>query len=181
MGSPKPVLPYGSATMIEAVVNAAVSADLAPVIVVTGFHEGVVADAVGDSARIVHNPHPESGNLSSLLIGMDALGVVDGVVVVPADMPGVQSDVVADLAEGLIVSGSRGGWVEYADGRGHPIALAQSEFDDVRTLTGPRPLWPFLSSLPETETFILRVDAPGPIDVNTPGDYENVTRSKAPG
>ena len=163
--------------MVEAVVNAAVAADLAPVIVVTGFHDRVVVDAVGAPARVVHNPHPELGNLSSLVVGLDALGEVGGVVVVPADMPGLQSDAVAGLADGMGVSGCRGGWVEYSDGRGHPIALARSEFDVVRTLAGPRPLWPFLSSLSEKDAFILHMDTPGPIDVNTPEDYESVTRS----
>jgi CTP:molybdopterin cytidylyltransferase MocA len=177
MGSPKVVLPYGTTTMVRAVVGAVVAADLSPVIVVTGFHGGVVGEAVGRSARVVHNPHPESGNLSSLLIGLDALGDVDGAVVVLADMPGVQSEVVAALADGLIESGSLGGWVEYADGWGHPMAIGRSAFDDVRALTGPRPLWPFLSSLRGEDTFILHVDSTRPIDVNTPEDHERVTRS----
>jgi CTP:molybdopterin cytidylyltransferase MocA len=163
--------------MVGAVVRAVAAADLAPVIVVTGFHGGVVGEAVGASARVVHNPHPESGNLSSLLVGLDALGDVDGAVVVLADMPGVQSEVVAALADGLIESESLGGWVEYADGWGHPLALVRSVFDDVRTLSGPRPLWPFLSSLRDEDTFILHVDSPRPIDVNTPEDHERVTRS----
>ncbi len=177
MGSPKVVLPYGSTTMVGAVVGAVVAADLSPVIVVTGFHREVVCEAVGRSARVVHNPHPESGNLSSLLIGLDALGDVDGAVVVLADMPGVRSEVVAALADGLIESGSLGGWVEYADGWGHPMALGRQVFDDVRTLTGPRPLWPFLSSLRSEDTFILHVDSLRPIDVNTPEDHERVARS----
>ncbi len=178
MGSPKLVLPYGSTTMVGAVVSAVVDADLTPVIVVTGFHRGVVGEAVGRSARVVHNPHPESGNLSSLLIGLDALGDVDGAVVVLADMPGVRGDVVAALADGLTESGSLGGWVEYADGWGHPLALGRSIFDDIRTLTGPRPLWPFLSSLRDEDTFVLHVDSPRPIDVNTPEDHERLTGTR---
>ncbi len=177
MGSPKPTLAYGRTTMVGAAVSAANTAELAPVIVVTGFHGDVVSKAVGGSAQVVHNPHPESGNLSSLLVGLDAAGDVDGAIVLLADMPEVRSEVIADLAVGLIASGGRSGWVEYADGRGHPIALARRTFEDVRTLTGPRPLWPYLASLSEGDRFVLQIDTPQPINVNTPEDYERVTRS----
>jgi CTP:molybdopterin cytidylyltransferase MocA len=177
MGSPKPSMAYGSTTMVDAVVTAAMAARLAPVIVVIGFHGDSVAEAVRDSAHVVRNPHPEAGNLSSLLVGLDAADDVDGAVVLLADMPQVQSEVIAELAVGLVDSGSRGGWVEYVDGRGHPIALARQTFEGLRTLTGPRSLWPFLSCLAQDERFVLQIDAPKPIDVNTPEDYERVTRS----
>jgi molybdenum cofactor cytidylyltransferase len=177
MGSPKPAMAYGSTTMVGAAVRAANAAELEPVIVVTGFYPDAVSEAVGGSAQLAHNPRPESGNLSSLLVGLDAVEEADGAIVLLADNPEVRSDVIADLAAGLIDSGSSGGWVEYTAGRGHPIALARRTFDDLGTLTGPRALWPFLSSLSEEDRFVLRVDAPQPIDVNTPEDYERITRS----
>jgi len=176
MGSPKCVLPYGSATMIEAVVGAANAAGLDPVVVVTGFDEEVVSGAVGGSARVVHNPRAGSGNLSSLLVGLDAVGDVAAAIVMLADMPEVDSGVVSALARGIVRSKNLGGWVEYTDGRGHPIALGRATFDDVLTLRGSKPLWPFLSSLHDGDRFVLRVDSLRPIDVNTPEDYERVTR-----
>jgi len=174
MGLPKPALPYGSTTMVGAVVRSADEAGLSPVIVVTGFHEDPVAAAVGGSARIAHNQNPERGNASSLLVGMDAVGDAVGVVLLLADMPGVRVDVIASLLDGMSASASTAGWVEYRGGRGHPIALSMSSFDDVRTLRGSKALWPFLSSLSIDETFVVRVDEPIPTDVNTPEDYKRV-------
>lgn len=176
MGLPKPALPYGSTTMVGAVVRSAGKADVSPVIVVTGFHEDAVAAAVGGSALIVHNENPERGNLSSLLVGMDAVGDTAGVVLLLADMPEVRVDLIVSLVDGMIASASKAGWVEYRDGRGHPIALSAASFEDVRTLRGSKALWPFLSSLSGDETFVVRVDERIPIDVNTPEDYLSVRR-----
>lgn len=162
--------------MIEAVAGTAEAAGLDPVVVVTGFDEDVVSGVVGGSSRVVHNPRAESGNLSSLLVGLDAVGDVVAAIVMLADMPEVDSGVVSALARGIVHSKSLGGWVEYTDGRGHPIALGRGTFDDVRTLRGSKPLWPHLSSLPDDDRFVLRVESPRPVDVNTPEDYKRVTR-----
>jgi molybdenum cofactor cytidylyltransferase len=176
MGLPKQVLPYRSTTMVGAVVDTAIDAGLAPVIVVTGFHEHAVVVAVGDDALLAHNPNAATGNMSSLLVGLDQVGDAGGVVVLLADMPEVDTEVVVRLADGMSGSSDLAGWVEYSNGRGHPIALARSVFNDVRTLSGPKAIWPFLSSIPEEDAFVVRVDAPRPTDVNTPAEYERITK-----
>lgn len=171
----KPALPYGSGTMVGSVVATAHAAGLDPIIVVTGFHSEEVAEAVDGLARIAHNESPELGNMSSLLVGIDAAGDADGVVVLLSDMPDVRSEVVTDLVSGVARSGARCGWVEYTDGRGHPIVLTRSLFGEVRTLTGTKALWPFFSDLPDSDVFTLQVDSSRPIDVNTQADYERAT------
>ncbi len=171
MGKPKQVLPFGRSTMLGAVIAAANAATPVPVVVVTGFHERAVVGAVGGTAQTVHNQAAVSGNLSSLIVGLDAVGEVDGVVVLLADMPLVSSAIIDDLASGLLASGRLAGWVAYTDGRAHPVALAADAFDAVRRLEGPRPLWSFLESLRGEDVFVLHVDSPQPIDVNTPEDY----------
>jgi CTP:molybdopterin cytidylyltransferase MocA len=86
--------------------------------------------------------------------------------------------VIADLVDGVASTGSRCGWVEYDGERGHPIVLAGSVFNDVRTLTGTKALWPFFSSLPVSEVFTLLVDGPRPVDVNTRADYERANERR---
>jgi molybdenum cofactor cytidylyltransferase len=157
--------------MVGSVLATGSASGLEPIVVVSGFHSDQVSAAVGDSAVIAHNEHPELGNMSSLLVGIDAIGDVDGVVVLLADMPRIQSDVIADLVDGVARSGARCGWVEYANGRGHPIVLSRAVFDEVRQLTGTKALWPFLSALPDSDVVALHVSSPKPIDVNTPADY----------
>jgi molybdenum cofactor cytidylyltransferase len=176
MGLPKPALPFGSTTMVGAVVSAATSAGLSPVVVVTGFHKDAVSSAVGPAAFVVHNPDPGSGNVSSLLVGMEACGDTDGVILLLADMPGVRREVIAGLADAMAESGSTIGWVEYRDGRGHPIALGRDAFDAVRSLHGSKALWPFLSAVPHDDVCIIEVEEQRPVDVNTRMDYERLTR-----
>ena len=176
MGSPKPALPYGPTTMVGAVVRVAKEVGLSPVVVVTGFHRDAVAAAVGGTALTAHNQHPDRGNVSSLLVGLDAVGAAAGAVVMLGDMPGVRADIVARLGSGMSASGAKAGWVEYRDGRGHPVALGRSTFDDTRRLTGSRALWPFLSSIPKEDTFVVRTDELPPMDVNTLEDYARVRR-----
>jgi CTP:molybdopterin cytidylyltransferase MocA len=176
MGLPKPALPYASTTMVDTVVSAANSAGLSPVVVVTGFHSAAVSDAVGSGASVVHNPDPNSGNVSSLLVGMEACGDTYGVILLLGDMPGVRGEVIARLADAMTDSASTVGWVEYRDGRGHPIALGRAAFESVRSLHGSKALWPFLSAVPSDDACIIEVDEPRPVDVNTPEDYERITQ-----
>lgn len=175
MGVAKPALPYGSSTMVGSVLATAHAAGLDPIIVVTGFHSSQVIEAVGGLADIAHNENPEMGNMSSLLVGIDAAGDADGVVVLLSDMPDVQSEVVSNVVRGVARSGARCGWANYPDGRGHPVALARSVFGEVRMLSGTKALWPFFSGLPDSDVFALTVDSPRPIDVNTQADYERAT------
>lgn len=176
MGLPKPALPYGSSTLVGGVIRVATEAGLSPVIVVTGFHNDAVSGAVGGKALIAHNPNPELGNVSSLRVGIDAVGDSEGAVLLLGDMPGVQPGIIASLCNGMSASASKVGWIEYRDGRGHPLAFAKSSFDELRTLTGSKALWPFLSAVPKDETFVVESDEIQPIDVNTPEDYLRVTR-----
>jgi CTP:molybdopterin cytidylyltransferase MocA len=175
MGRPKLALAFGSSTLVGAVVDAAKTAELSPIVVVTGFHEHEVSGAVGSAARVVRNSDPGAGNVSSLLVGMDACGDVDGLVLLLGDMPSVNWELIRQLADGMTESGSGAGWVEYSNGRGHPVALARSVFGDVRLLSGSKALWPFLSSMDQEETCVVRSDAPRPLDVNTPEDYARLT------
>lgn len=175
MGVPKAALPYGSSTVVGSVVEIGHASGLAPIVVVSGFHSDEVSEAVGNSATIAHNEHPELGNMSSLLVGVDAVGDIDGVVVLLADMPGVERRVIVDLVEGFARSGARCGWVEYSGERGHPIVLLLPVLDELRTLTGTKPLWPYFSSLPDSDVFVLPVNSPKPADINTPADYDRAT------
>ena len=59
-------------------------------------------------------------------------------------------------------------FTEYSDRRGHPLMLSPGLVMELEDLTGPRVLWR-LTADPRTRS--LEVDAPMPIDVDTPEDY----------
>jgi len=176
MGVIKQVLPYGLNTLVGSVVEVANRSVVDDVVVVTGFHSTEVAAAVGTRARIVHNPDAASGNMSSLVVGLDGVADVDGVVVLLSDMPHVTAETIDALVSGVVGTGSAAGLVAYADGEGHPIVLRSSTFEIVKTLTGPKALWRYLESLDAESLFVLDLDSARPIDINTDDDYDAAIR-----
>ncbi len=176
MGQPKQLMRIGSSSMIAMVISAARDAQLEDVIVVSGFDDAAVSTEVGDSARVVHNPDASAGNMSSLLVGMDAVPDADCIVVLLADMPLVSHETISRLHVEMRNSGRSAGWVEYTDGRGHPIALGASAYPEVRRLSGPKALWPFLDTMSADAVVRIVLDDAKPIDVNTADDYERLMR-----
>lgn len=180
MGEPKVTLPYEGTTIVESVVSVAAEAGLDPIVVVTGFYHEAVSAVIGDRAVVVHNPDAASGNLSSLRVGVGAIGDADAVVLLLGDMPGVDPQVVQLLAHRTVAAGALGGWVQYRrdhnDGEelGHPLVLSRRGLDGFSALTGRRPVWRYLTSLDPDDVVILDVDSEKPIDVNTPDDYRRL-------
>ena len=175
MGVAKPAMPFGDTTLVGSVIAVARDADLDPVVVVTGFHRDEVAEAVGTSADVVHNPDPGRGNMSSLLVGLDALGDVDATIVLLSDMPLVEASTIEALCRGLLDSDAVCGWTRYTDGRGHPIAFTPEGVEAIGELSGTKALWPYFDSLGDDERFEVVVDAMKPLDINSPDDYDNLT------
>ncbi|MCL1601598.1 MAG: nucleotidyltransferase family protein [Actinomycetia bacterium] len=180
MGVAKPAMPVGEGTMVGAVIDVARSAGLDPVVVVTGFHRDEVAEAVGDTASLVHNPEAASGNMSSLLVGLGEIGDADITVVLLSDMPLVEASTIEALCRELVASEAMCGWTQYTDGRGHPIAFAPRGIEAIDTLSGTKALWPFFDSLEDDERYELFVDEARPLDINTPADYQNLTTQRSP-
>jgi molybdenum cofactor cytidylyltransferase len=176
MGQPKQLMRVGPVSMIGSVLSAVRDAELREVVVVTGFHEADVVQEVGDSARVVHNAEASLGNMSSLIVGMDAVPDADCIVVLLADMPLVSPEAINRLHVEMHTSGRSAGWVEYTDGKGHPVALGASSYAAVRRLRGRKALWPFLESLSTDAVVRVVVEGPKPIDVNTADDYERLMR-----
>ena len=90
----------GGRAMVRAAVEAALGADVAPVIVVTG-HEGdrVAGALAGLDVEIVPNPDYAEGLSTSLRAGLAALpDETAGAMILLADMPGVGAALVDRLA-----------------------------------------------------------------------------------
>jgi molybdenum cofactor cytidylyltransferase len=179
MGAAKPAMPLGDSTLVGSVIATAHDAGLDPVIVVTGFHSDEVAEAVGGSADIVHNPDPGRGNMSSLLVGLGAVGEVDAVVVLLSDMPLVEPSTIEALCLGLLESNAVCGWTCYTDGRGHPIAFTSRGIEAIGGLSGTKALWPWFDSLGPDEGYGLVIDDTVPADINTPADYDGLTTQRS--
>jgi len=119
--------------------EAAVASRAEPVVVVTGHEPGLVHGAlVGLDVRIVHNPDYADGLSTSLRRGIAALPEdVDGAVVLLADMPGVDADVVDRLIAAFDPAGGTLIVVPTFEGkRGNPVLWSRRLFADLSTVAG---------------------------------------------
>ena len=115
MGRPKAGLEWAGDTFLGHVVAALAAAKVDPIVVVAGTHRAAAAAALGEPARarIVVNPHPERGQLSSLKVALRDLAVGEGAgppggvgpcgaVVALVDHPAVHASTVAALVEAAL-------------------------------------------------------------------------------
>ncbi len=179
MGAWKPLLPWGAGTVCGAVVDAALSAGLKPV-VVAGYRSGELIAAFSGRPEIVvaENPDWERGMLGSVRVGFGrvveaarAAGAgVEGFFVAPADMPRLPADafgrIAAELPRGAgprAVFASRGGKL------GHPVWVPAAFMPGIAALDPGSRLRDYLLGRPWSS---VEVDDDGIFDdIDTPEAY----------
>lgn len=128
MGTPKALLDYRGETFVGRLVRV-LGESCEPLIVVLGYHADVIRQQTPSGAKVVINPDPSRGQLSSLQTGLATLPAeADGFAFIPVDSPAVEEDTVAKLArsfeqrkpETLFVIPRQSGK------RGHPVFAARS-------------------------------------------------------
>lgn len=177
MGAPKALLEVGVSgqSFVERIVATLTDAGVGPVVVVT--RDGLAADIAArcGSARVVVNPDPDRGQLSSLLTGLDEIGAAAAVLVTLVDLPLVRADTVRAL--GGAWRASRAPLVRpVSRGRhGHPVVFG-AELIAALGSADPR-----TGAKPVVRLFLDRavdvpVDDEGAFaDVDTPEDYARLT------
>jgi CTP:molybdopterin cytidylyltransferase MocA len=127
--------------------------------------------------RVVLNPDPRPGMLSSILAGLGTLGgdpLPDPLLVCPADLPGLRAETVATLLEEYRV---RGGVVVPRHGRrrGHPLLIAPAWQRRIPELSARDGGLRQILELAAGAVHEVLVDDPGTVrDVDTPEDYERL-------
>ena len=179
MGRPKALLPIGTDTFVSRMVTTMMNGGVCQVVVVAssqsarGIQAALAGNRADDPATLVENPRPENGQLSSLLVGLDALERSDvaGVLVCPVDMPLFTEATVhailtaARTTAAAIIRPS-------SEGRhGHPVLFTRRTFADLRhadLALGARAV----VQARVDDTADVEVDDPGAfIDIDTPEDY----------
>ena len=180
MGSPKALLstPEGR-TFVVSIADTFVRAGLDDTFVVTGRdHDQITAALSNVPVRVVRNPDPARGQLSSLLTAMEAAvrPETEALVVTLVDVPLLSVDTVR-----LVVSEwrrTRAPVVRPAIGErhGHPVVFDRRVFEELRQApldagakVVVRKYAAELLNVPVTDTGCL-------IDVDTPRDYESLGR-----
>ncbi|MCP4592918.1 MAG: nucleotidyltransferase family protein [bacterium] len=141
MGEPKQLLPMDGATMLESVIESVLEGGIDGLCVVTSR---VIDEALllSEDPRFIlaHNDDPASEMIDSIRIGMNALAdhctvcEHDGLMVCPADMPGVTSADVRTVAGAYREAPGGAVIAAYQGKRGHPVVFPASWAEQVRQI-----------------------------------------------
>ena len=136
MGSPKALLRTGDRTFVRAILDAFRDGGLASVVVVVrpGDREVDAEVRASGFGRIVENPRPEEGQLSSLLAGLAAVDdpAVHGVLVTLVDVPLVSPATVRSLLDRAERSPAPILRAVHQGRQGHPVVFKRAVFDALR-------------------------------------------------
>ena len=178
MGTPKPALQLGVSgeTFLSRIVGSALTAGVEDVVVVSGAYPRAVESALplrDSRVRIVHNADWASGQLSSLLVGLNApcLSTLEAVAITLVDVPLVTAATIAGLmriwreTKAPIVRPARG------DEHGHPVIFDAVVFDELRRADLARGAKSVVHAH-ANELVNVPIDDPGAyLDVDTPEAY----------
>jgi len=187
MGRPKPTLPIGDAgeTFVSRIISTMLAAGLPEIIVVTGAHPGVARTAwptTDARVRVIENPGWRSGQLSSLLAGLDAPAVVpiEGAVVTLVDIPLVSTETVKQLIgvwrrqRPPIVRPARLS-SKGIEEHGHPVIFDASIFDDLRGADAQLGAKSVVHAHADRIVNVPINDSGAYLDVDTPEQYSSMT------
>jgi molybdenum cofactor cytidylyltransferase len=179
MGAPKAALltPDGD-SFVARIVRTLRDANVDDLVIVTGRHhnaviEALTRDRVVPVPRIVRNPDPSRGQLSSLLAGMD-VGVTpntEAVMMTLVDVPLVRVSTVIAVIDTWRQSRAPIVRPAIGDRHGHPVIFDRGVLDEIRGApldTGAKSV----VRAHEHELVNVPVDDEGCVrDVDTPSDY----------
>ncbi len=173
MGFPKALLRLGTRRFIEVILDKLERLQLARPIVVVGNHASLIQPHLASrDLRVLLNPHPEHGQISSLQLAIRNAGTFRGCLVWPVDQPAVGEEIVRRLIELFDDRGALIAMPWCRGRRGHPALFGPRLCRELLALPvdqGPKELIRSHAG----ETVLLETDDPGTVeDIDTPAEYE---------
>jgi len=200
LGRPKQLLPLQGEPLLRETLRRVLASSLDEVIVVLGNYADEIRTAIADlPVGIVVNPNAAKGQSTSVVAGLEALSqdagnqsnrkgeaalalqprdVVEAVVFVLGDQPGVEPGTVDALITRWRVSKAPVVAPRYLDGIGNPVLFDRSLFPELGALqgdTGARPI--LLAHRAAGDLALVPIDQPRPPDVDTEEDYAALVAS----
>ena len=125
--------------------------------------------------RFAVNPAPESGQGSSVVVGVKALAPgTTAALIALGDQPDVPVEVIQTLLEALKKPGMSIAAPRYTDGLGNPVLFAASVFSELLVLEGDRGARAVVLRDPSRLAVVV-IASPMPRDIDTPEDYERLS------
>ena len=177
-GGTKQLAELDGQPLVAHAVATAHAAGLAPVYLVVGHDRDAViaAAASAGEVEVVDNPDHAAGQAGSLARGIVAVEHgpdVDVVVVLLADQPRVRADVAQAVADAAASSADGIARASYADGPGHPVALARQVWPRLHDLAGDEGARQLFAGY---DIATVSVSDTLPRDVDTAGDLDTLRR-----
>ncbi|MEE2899037.1 MAG: nucleotidyltransferase family protein [Gemmatimonadota bacterium] len=172
MGQPKALLRFDDRTFVQAVVDALNTGGCDPVLTVVPDDEAIAHAARATGARVLTNPHPGEGPITSMRLALAALEEsLEGLIYHAVDYPCVRSETVSALIEVARESDAALVIPTYEGVRGHPSFFRESLFSELLdpTLEGGARM---VVHRHLEDARLVAVDDPGVrMDIDTPADY----------
>jgi molybdenum cofactor cytidylyltransferase len=176
MGRPKALLPIGSDTFVTRVARVVTAAGASPLVVVSGSEDEHVRAAIaaaGLPVAVVRNPHRERGQLSSILVGLDAVDGPDvgAVLVCLVDCPLVQVETIERVIAAY--RATRAPIVRPAMGsrHGHPALFSREVFAELRGTSLDVGAKAVVRAHAAAAVEVEVLDTGAFVDVDTPDEY----------
>ncbi len=179
----KLLLSFREDTVVGSAVRAALAAELRPLVVVIGHEAEAVREALGDApVRFVENREYRLGLGTSLAAGireLEAEREVGAVAILLGDEPGVRPAAIRSVVSAWRELGVPAARAVYRDRPGHPVIVDRSHFPRMARASGDEGLGALLRA-GELPLHAVRIDAPAPLDIDTPDDYAAARRRRKP-
>lgn len=179
MGRPKLLLSFKGVSLLRRAVDAAVAAGCAEIVVVLGAAADQYRTVLeGTAARILVNKYFAEGMAGSIQVGIEALSDdVVAAVIMLADQPFIDADIIRRLIETYRSSGKKIVASQYGDVRGVPALFDRALFLELLVITGDQGARTVVETYPG---YVATVDIPAASaeDIDTPGDAERLLKDE---
>ena len=174
MGTLKPLLPYGSGSVIQAVVRSLKASPVDRVLVVLGHRsDEIAADLAGEEIETVFNPRYPEGMLTSVQAGIAAAAPeTEWFVVALGDQPSLRPETVRRLLGAAAQSGSAIVVPSYNNRRGHPLLIHARYREEIAGLSPEVGLRELMQRHPDEIRHVVIPDETVLQDMDTPEDYQ---------
>ena len=181
-GKPKQFALFQGETFIRRIAAAAIEADCAPIVVVTGEDAAqITSELTQFTVTIAMNPHWQNGLGSSIGVGVrHAISLapdVDAALLLTCDQPFVNADVLTQLIQLRLATGKPIIASAYAETLGIPALFDRSCFPDLLGLkedSGAKKI--ILTRPDDVVSFVFPA---GAIDIDTAADYKKLDQPLA--
>jgi molybdenum cofactor cytidylyltransferase len=178
MGALKPLLPYGSATVLQTVVRSLKASPVDRVLVVLGHRsEEIAASLKGEGVETVFNPRYLDGMLSSVQAGIAAAPEETAwFVIALGDQPSLRPSTVTQLLNETRNGGTGIVVPSYSGRRGHPLLIHARYRGEIGALSGETGLRELVQRHPDAIRHVVVPDERVLSDMDTPEDYARELR-----